>query len=278
MCSFHVGKDARQIWKKPFNHNNDFQLCSGKHLFSFDSRGFITIYDFLTGRYLLEGITPKVILGVHVIDDKLAVVTRDSVALFDTRLYQWTDSTKRNISETYFGSEEALMVYDCSTSAVLNLSNLSEYNVPDNNNYKIQDAKYFDKRFACLCSNNKMAIIDCFGQQILRLPQIVNLPKIICFDENSICLSDGRKLIGYSLTGDDLVWSTDYSEITAFGQSKGVLCVGQSDGVVYFIESSNGRILAAFGGTSQTVSIKNYKDLWILGFKDGNIFALSLLN
>jgi hypothetical protein len=276
MCSFYVGKDARQVWKKPFRHSNDFQLHLGKHLYSFDSTGCITIYDFWTGRCLLEGVAPKVILGVHGFDGALVVVTKDSFSVFDNSLYQWTHSIKHSISKSFFGCAEALIVYGSGTSVILNLNNHTEYDISNNNNCKIQDAKFFDTHFACLLHNGKIAVIDCFGQQTLNLPLITNLPKIVNFDENSICLSDDRKLMGYSLTGNDNVWSTDCSDITAFEQSIGVLCIGQSDGLVFFIESTNGRIFAVFQGTSQTVSITSHKDLWILGFEDGNIFALSL--
>lgn len=278
MRSYHVGKKTRPVWSKPFRHSNDFQTHIGNKLYSFDSTGFFAIHDFWTGKCLMDGEAPKDILGALGFDDGLAVVSRDLVAVFDTRIYHWTNSIKRDISKSFFGNAEALLLHDCGTASVLSLRNLTEHNdnVSIPNNRKILDAKYFNRHFACLYDNNTIAFVDCLGQETFSFSLFADLAKILYFDEDVVCISDGYRTRGHSLADGRLLWSIDCAKVTAHKQHKGVLCIGMSDGVAAFVDCSNGAVLAAFEGTSQTVAASCHKDLWMLGFDDGNVFALTL--
>lgn len=276
MRSYHVGKKTRLVWSKPFRHNNDFQAHIGNKLYSFDSTGFLTVHDFWTGGCLMDADAPKDILGAHSFDDGLAIVSKESAAVFDTRMYQWTDSKKGKISKPFFGGSEALLLHDCGTASVVSLRNLAKCNVSSQHECKILDARYFDGRFACLCDNGKVTFVGFMGQEDSSFSFYPDFLKILHFDENVLCVSDDYRTRGYSIADGSLLWSIDCARITAHGQSKGVLCIGMSDGVAIFVDSPNGAIMAAFEGTSQMVMAICHKDLWMLGFEDGNVFALTM--
>lgn len=276
MRSYYVGKKTKLVWSKSFRHSNDFQVHLGNKLYSFDRTGFFSMHDFWTGGCLIESTISKNILGVHIFDDKLAAVSKESVASFDTNVYQWTDLKKADISKIFFGNAETLLAYDCGTVSVLNLKNLAEYNVLIQNECKIMDAKYFNKRFACLFDNGTVTIVGCPDQEILSHLFFTDHLKILYFNEDVVSVSDGYRTRGYSIAGGSLLWSMDCTRITAHKQHKGVLCIGMSDGIAIFVDCSNGTILAAFEGTSKTVAACCHNDLWMLGFEDGNVFALTL--
>lgn len=276
MRSYHVGKKTRLVWRKSFRHSNDFQVHLGNKLYSFDSTGFLTVHDFWTGGCLMDGTAPNDILGAHGFDEGLAIVSKESVAVFDTRMYQWTDSKKVKISKTFFGGADALLLHDCGTASVLSLRNLAEYNVFAQYECKILDAKYFNRSFACLCDNGKITFVDFLGQETSSFSLFADFLKVLHFDEDVLCVSDGYRTRGYSIAGGSLLWSMDCTRITAHKQHKGVLCIGMSDGIAIFVDCSNGTILAAFEGTSRTVAACCHNDLWMLGFEDGNVFALTL--